>query len=89
MRIADVEPFSFSATLDEEPIYRKAAHAVNKLWDKFLVGQPDKSSHYALAKAALAFAELYYRKDEMLDRQTKMLEEFEHELDELLLKIDD
>ncbi len=86
--IADVEPFVFSITLSEEPIFRKAAFHVNELWRKMQQDQPSKSSHYALAKVALAFAELYYRKSEQLAAQSKMLDEFERELDEILLTME-
>lgn len=87
--IADVEPFVFTIAASEEPIFRKAAYHVNSLWQKMRNDQPGKSSHYVLAKVALAFAELYYRKSEQLVSQSKMLEEFESELDRLLLKMDD
>ncbi|MBO5267641.1 MAG: cell division protein ZapA [Muribaculaceae bacterium] len=86
--IADVEPFAFTITLAEEPIFRKAAYHVNNLWQKMQQDQPGKSSHYALAKVALAFAELYYRKSEQLASQSKMLEDFEHELDEILMGLE-
>lgn len=83
--IADVEPFAFNIKLSEEPIFRKAAYHVNKLWQQMQADQPGKSSHYALAKVALAFAELYYRKSEQLAAQAKLLEDFEHDLDEILM----
>ena len=86
--IADVEPFAFTITLAEEPIFRKAAYHVNNLWQKMQQDQPGKSSHYALAKGALAFAERYYRKSEQLASQSKMLEDFEHELDEILMGLE-
>ena len=56
---------------------------------KMKADQPGKSSHYVLAKVALAFAELYYRKSEQLTSQSKMLDEFEQQLDRLLMKMDD
>lgn len=84
-----MEPFVFTIAASEEPIFRKAAYHVNSLWQKMRNDQPGKSSHYVLAKVALAFAELYYRKSEQLVSQSKMLEEFESELDRLLLKMDD
>lgn len=87
-KIADVEPFVFSITLEEEPIFRKAAFHVNQYWKEMQQKQPGKSSHYALAKVALAFAELYYRKSEQLASQARMLEEFEHELDDILLAME-
>lgn len=87
-KIADVEPFVFSITLAEEPIFRKAAYHVNELWQKMQKDQPLKSSHYALAKVALAFAELYYRKSEQLVAQSKMLDDFEQQLDRILLSME-
>jgi hypothetical protein len=87
-KIADVEPFVFSITLDEEPIFRKAAFHVNELWRNMLADQPGKSSQYALAKVALAFAELYYRKSEQLSSQSQMLDAFENELDKILLTME-
>ena len=51
--------------------------------------QPGKPLQYILAKTALAFAELYYRKSEQLIAQSKMLEEFEHELDQILLSVEE
>ncbi len=87
-KIADVEPISFPIKLEEEEIFRKAAYHVNKLWQNNLSAQPGKSSHYALAKVALAFAELYYRKAEQLSAQSKMLDDFEHELDTILMAME-
>lgn len=87
-KIADVEPISFPIKLEEEEIFRKAAYHVNKLWQNNLAAQPGKSSHYALAKVALAFAELYYRKAEQLSAQSKMLDDFEQELDNILMAME-
>ncbi len=87
--IADVEPFAFSTTLEEETIYRKAAYHVNELWKKMSHDQPDKSSKYILAKVALAFAELYYRKTEQLTNQSQLLDDFERDLDKILFAMDE
>lgn len=87
--IADAEPLVFSLPAEDEPIFRKAAYHVNELWKKMRAKQPEKSSHYLLAKTALAFAELYYRKSEQLESQSKLLEAFEADLDRLLLKLDE
>lgn len=84
-KIADVEPFAFPIKLDEEEIYRKAVYHVNKLWNSHRDAQPGKSSHYALAKVALAFAELYYRKSDQLAAQSAVLDDFERELDDILM----
>lgn len=87
-KIADVEPFVFHISLAEEEIFRRAAYHVNELCRKFSADQPDKPSQYTLAKVALAFAELYYRKSEQLSAQSRMIEGFEKTLDEILLKTD-
>lgn len=85
-KIADVEPFVFHINLDEEEMFRKAAYHCNELSRRFQALQPDKSSDYILAKVALAFAELYYRKSEQLQAQSRMLDEFEKTLDNVLLE---
>lgn len=84
-KIASVEPFVFNVKLEEEEIFRKAAHHVNEVYGKFQAIQPDKSPDYVLAKVALAFAELYYRKSEQLAAQSRMLDSFEKTLDNMLM----
>ncbi len=79
-------PFVFDIKLSEEEILRKAAYHVNELWKRYRTDEPEKSSQYALAKVALAFAELYYRKSEQLNMQSRMLDEFEKTLDQVLLE---
>ncbi|MGM9872609.1 MAG: hypothetical protein ACI30X_04055 [Muribaculaceae bacterium] len=83
--IADVEPFVFNISLAEEEIFRRAAYHVNELCQRFRKDQPDKPLQYSLAKTALAFAELYYRKSEQLAEQSRMIDEFEKSLDAVLL----
>lgn len=87
-KIADVEPFVFNIGLSEEPVFRRAEYHVNELWRKMCREQPGRSSHYILAKVALAFAELYYRKAEQLGSQSALLDDFEKQLDDILLQID-
>lgn len=87
-QIADVEPFVFTISLSEEPVFRRAAYHVNELWRKMCAEQPGKSSHYVLAKVALAFAELYYRKAEQLASQSQMLADFESNIDRILLDME-
>ncbi len=87
--IADVEPITFVITPEEEQIFQKASYHVNDVWRKMQKDQPCKSSHYILAKVALAFAELYYRKSEQLNAQSQMLEDFERDIDSILLSMED
>lgn len=86
--VADAEPIVFKVDASQEAIFRKAAHSVNELWNKWRAADPGKSSHYVLAKVALAFAELSYLKSEQLDYETTMLADYEKELDEILLKME-
>ena len=85
-KIGDVEPFAFLISAAEEPIYRRALFHVNDLWKKMRDSLPNRSSQLAMAKVALAFAELYYRKSEQLTRQSQVLDDFEKEIDALLLQ---
>lgn len=86
--IADAEPIVFKIDAAEETIYRKAVKHINDFWRKMQADQPGKSSHYALAKVALGFAELYYRKAEQLEEQSRMIENFEKSLDDILMKME-
>ncbi len=86
--IADVEPFVFNIKLSEEPVFRRAVYHVNEFWTKMSREQPGKDSHYILAKVALAFAELYYRKADQMVEQQRLMEDFEQKLDSLLIKLD-
>lgn len=83
-----MEPFGFNVTQSEEPVFRRAEYHVNELWRKMCREQPGRTSHYILAKVALAFAELYYRKAEQLNAQSALLDDFEKELDKMLLQVD-
>lgn len=84
LKIADVEPIHFEIERDEERVYRKAEYHINKLWADWQKAHKNKSSHEVLARVALAFAELYYRKSDQLENQARMLDDFEQQLDKLL-----
>lgn len=84
-KIADAEPIRFEITLEEEEIYRKACYHVNMLWGKFRSQSSGSGASYnAMAKVALAFAELYYRKSDQLREQDEIMTRFEAELDQIL-----
>ncbi len=85
IKIADVEPIHFEIDRNEEIIYRKAEYHINKLWGEWRQVHKNKSSQEVLARVALAFAELYYRKTDQLESQVRMIDDFEKDLDELLL----
>ena len=47
-------------------------------------GAVGESSQVALAKTALYYAEMFYRKSALANEQSRQLENFEQELDNLL-----
>ncbi len=83
-RIADVEPFKLLVPESEEAFYRYIIEQLNKLWNKMHFGPGGVPSQMALAKVALYFAEMYYRKASLASEQSKAMAEFEQELDRLL-----
>jgi predicted S18 family serine protease len=83
--IADVSSIRFEIRPEEEEIYRKASYYVNNLWNKYREKEPNGDSRVALAKVALAFAELYVRKETQLKEHDMLLDKFESELDDILL----
>ncbi|MBD5320652.1 MAG: cell division protein ZapA [Bacteroides sp.] len=88
IKIADAEPIHFEIDRDEEIVYRKAEFHVNKLWADWRQAHKNKSSQDVLARVALAFAELYYRKSDELENQARLIDSFEKQLDDLLLEVD-
>jgi hypothetical protein len=84
-KIADVSSIRFEIRPEEEAIYRQACYYINNLWNKFCTQEPNGDSRVALAKVALAFAELYLRKEAQLKEHDTLLNKFETELDDILL----
>lgn len=82
------EEIVFRVAESEEVGFRKAAHSVNEMWNSLRASQPGKSSHYTLAKVALAFAELTYHKTEQLKNQAALIDKLEKDIDNILLKVD-
>ncbi len=81
IKIADVEPIRFTIKREEEAIYRRAEYHVNKLYDQWRNSGHKQSPMEVMSRVALAFAELYYRKSELLDAQAEVLDRFEQKLD--------
>ncbi|MBJ2167405.1 MAG: cell division protein ZapA [Muribaculaceae bacterium] len=85
IKIADVEPIRFDIKRSEEAIYRRAEYHINKLYDQWHSGAGKRQSPMeVMARVALAFAELYYRKTDVLNAQADVLAEFEKRLDHIL-----
>ena len=87
-RIADVEPFKLLVPETEDAFYRYIIEQLNKLWSKMHYGPGGVPSQMALAKVALYFAEMYYRKSALATDQSKVLDDFERELDKMLRDIE-
>lgn len=84
IHINDTEPIRFPIRRSEERIYRMAEYHVNQLCKDWAQAHPHKSTADILARVALAFAELYYRKTDQINQQEKIIADFEHELDRML-----
>lgn len=85
IKIADVEPIRFDIKRSEEAIYRRAEYHINKLYSQWHSGAGKRQSPMeVMARVALAFAELYYRKTELLNAQGEVLADFERHLDRIL-----
>lgn len=87
-RIADVAPFKLLVAESEEPFYRYIIEQLNRLWTKIHYGAGGVPSEVALAKVALYFAEMYYRKSALATSQADSLADFETRLDELLRELE-
>ena len=84
VKIADVEPFKLKVAETEEAFYRHIIEKLNRIWAKMHYGAVGESSQVALAKTALYYAEMFYRKSALANEQSRQLENFEQELDKLL-----
>lgn len=87
LKIADAEPISLDIERSEERVFRKAAELINESWADLRQTFKNKSSHDVLALTALAVAELYYRRSGEMEAQSKFIDDFEKQLDQMLLKI--
>lgn len=84
IKIADAEPIHLEIKRDEELIFRKAAELINRTWDNLRQSNKNRSSHYVLALSALYAAEVFYRKSGEIEAQSRMIDDFEKQLDKLL-----
>ena len=84
VKIADVEPFKLAVAASEEAFYRHIIDQLNRIWGKMHFGAVGESPQVALAKTALYYAEMFYRKSALANEQSKMLDDFEQSLDDTL-----
>lgn len=86
IKIADQRPMSLSIDRADEEITRTAEYNVNWLWgqwrEKFGI-----TSEESLARVAFRFSEIVIRQEKISKDAYKILEDFEAELDEILLDV--
>ena len=85
VQIADVPSFKLPVDASEESFYRHIIEQLNNLWMSIRYGGvSSETSEVALAKVALYYAEMYYRKSALLKAQGRMIGDFEKSLDAFL-----
>lgn len=78
---------SLSIPRSDEEIFRKAADLVNQLWGKWKGRFKDSiSSEELMARVAFQFARLFVEASSRNDEVNKVLNDFEEELNEIVVK---
>lgn len=85
IKIADLGPISMSIESEDEELVRRAEYSVNKVWSTWRNRFTDYSSKQVIAMVAYRFAQSYFQLLDQVERQQTLLEDFEKELDRLLL----
>lgn len=85
IKIADVAPISLTINRQTEEYVREAERNVNKVWAAWTDEFKDKTSKEVLAMVAYQFAKLYYQLLPQMDARERFLEQFESDLDAILL----
>lgn len=84
VKIAGADAFKLPVAENEESFYRYVIERINENLQKFRYGSNADSDSVALAKVALYYATMLYRKTELMRSQATLLEDFETRLDSLL-----
>ncbi|MBO4977380.1 MAG: cell division protein ZapA [Muribaculaceae bacterium] len=84
VKIADIEPFKIGVSESEESFYRQVIERINENVRRLQYNASPDSTPVAVAKVALYYATMLYHRSNIMTAQTKLLENFEKELDELL-----
>ena len=87
VRLANCKPIPFMIYEDEEEIAIIAQEDVTHIWKVWRERySKEKSSFEVMAMVAFQYARLYYTKDAHESNTIELLDNFEKELDSLLLK---
>ena len=88
IRIADLAPIPLAIDMKDEEVIRNAEYNVNQLWSAWCQKFKDKTSNEVLGMVAIQFAKLYQNLANRENATNDILEKFEENLNEYLLKID-
>ena len=88
IRIADLAPIPLAIDMKDEEVIRNAEYNVNQLWSACCQKFKDKTSNEVLGMVAFQFAKLYQTLANRENATNDILEKFEENLNEYLLKID-
>ena len=88
IRIADLAPIPLAIDMKDEEVIRNAEYNVNQLWSAWCQKFKDKTSNEVLGMVAIQFAKLYQTLANRENATNDILEKFEENLNEYLLKID-
>ena len=88
VNICGAEAFKLPVPEDEESFYRELIERINSNCDRFRYGRDADTDGVALAKVALYYATMYYRRHDTARRQSELLDSFEASLDSLIRRFD-
>lgn len=89
IRVAELPPIPLQINREEEEIVRNAEYNVNRLWRQWMQRFHDKSAYEVLGMVAFQFAKTFVVLNKQSETVGKMLDDFEAELDAILLRLDD
>lgn len=88
IRLADFAPMPLSINPQTEEVIRTAEKSVNQLWAHYAQQYSGKTDGEILAMVAFQFAKLYFTNVATAEATSQMLTDFEHRLDDILLKVE-
>ncbi len=84
VKISDIEPFKIGVSESEESFYRQVIEKINENVRRLQFNSSPDSTEVAVAKVALYYATMLYHRNNIMNAQSRLLEDFERQLDELL-----
>lgn len=87
IKLAELPPIPLRIPRDEEPVVRTAEYNVNRLWRQWRQQFTDKSAFEVLAMVAFQFAKAYEIQNNRVDKTASLLENFESQLDDAIIKM--